>query len=158
GTIITNQAVVYFPSVPETTPTNLVVNVVEPLKAQPQTVHTPATRPVSIQLTGVDAGGAQPTYVIVDQPLNGQLSGTAPNLTYAPPANFTGEDHFTFEVRNGPSASRPARVEVIVDPSSLDTTPPAVLWTDPVTGTRAVPVSAKSPITDSAGPAYGPRL
>jgi gliding motility-associated-like protein len=41
------------------------------------------------------------TYTILTNPSNGTLSGTAPNLTYTPNADFFGTDQFTFRVNDG---------------------------------------------------------
>ena len=41
------------------------------------------------------------TFSVVAQPTNGTLSGTAPNLTYTPNANFNGSDSFTFKANDG---------------------------------------------------------
>ncbi len=38
---------------------------------------------------------------MVSLPANGTLTGTAPNLTYTPRANFNGTDSFTFKVNDG---------------------------------------------------------
>ena len=48
GTVIRNQATVFFPSVPEETPTNLVINQIQPLAAIPQEVETGYQQPVDI--------------------------------------------------------------------------------------------------------------
>ncbi len=87
--------------VPEETPINPVVNVVQSVSAMPQTVRTGAMQPVTVTLEGHDVGGAPLTYTIVDPPLNGELLGVAPTLVYSPAANFTGLDLFTFKVSNG---------------------------------------------------------
>ena len=57
GTIIPNQAVVHFPSVPEETPTNRLTNVIQPLVAEPQSLTTEAGKPIAVTLSGRDAVG-----------------------------------------------------------------------------------------------------
>ena len=114
GTVVANQAVVYFPSVPEETPTNTWVNLVAPLVATPQTLTTGYMKPLTITLSGRKASGPPLTYAVVEQPHGGTLAGTLPNLTYTPIENFTGADSFTFSVRNGASTSRPAQVYITV--------------------------------------------
>ena len=47
----------YFPSVPEETPTNPVVNVIQPLVAVPQTLQTNYGRQVTLTLHGVEVSG-----------------------------------------------------------------------------------------------------
>ena len=59
---------------------------------------------------------ANATYGIVTQPAHGTLSGTAPNLTYTPEANFNGSDAFTFQLTNGNGQSNIATVSITVRP------------------------------------------
>ncbi len=155
GTVIMNQAVVHFASVPEDTATNPVVNVVQPLSALPQQVETTYMQPVAITLEGEDPGGPL-TYSVERQPFYGELSGSAPNLVYTPAEDFTGQDLFTFQVSDALTTSRPADVEIIVLPSAADSKPPTVLWTDPVSGTAEVTVYPRPVLTDTLGPAYLP--
>jgi len=157
GTVVMNQAIVHFPSVPEQTPTNVIVNVVQPVSALPQELSTGAGQAISITLRGLEVSGAPLTYTLVADPLYGQITGTLPNLTYIPANNFTGEDRFAFTVRNALTESRPAEVHLVVLPSANDVTAPQVAWTEPISGA----VFARSTIplfTDSGGPAYGPAL
>jgi hypothetical protein len=156
GTVITNGAVVYFPSVPEVTPTNVVVNVVQPLAALPQTLRTPAMTPIAITLQGRDASGTPLTFTVVDEPVSGVLSGSGANRTYTPATNFTGSDEFTFKVSNGITESRPATVQIVVQPSSSDTIRPAVIWTNPESGANGVRISASPAFTDTSGAYFSP--
>src|SRR5207244_2326145 len=48
-------------------------------------------------------------------PAHGILSGTAPNLTYTPAANYTGADSFTFTVNDGLIDSAPATVSLAIN-------------------------------------------
>ena len=155
GTVVANQAVVFFPSVPEETPTNTWVNLVTPVVATPQTLSTGYMTPLPIVLAGREVSSLPLTYAIVEPPHGGTLSGTAPNLTYTPGANFTGADSFTFRVNNGASTSRPAQVTINVTPAG-DTTPPAVLWSNPADGATGLAASATPVFTDTVGPAYAP--
>ncbi len=155
GTVVANQAVVYFPSVPEETPTNTWVNLVAPLVATPQQVTTNYRTPVAITLSRREASGLPLTYEVVDPPHGGALTGTAPNLTYTPAENFTGPDAFNFRVSNGTSTSRPAAVRIEVRPAG-DTTPPTVLWTIPAADATGVVAPATPVYTDTVGPAYAP--
>jgi uncharacterized repeat protein (TIGR01451 family) len=157
GTVVANQAVVTFPSVPEETPTNTWVNLVTPLVAIPQSLTTAYMTPLAITLSGREASGLPLTYEIVDPPHGGTLTGAAPNLTYTPGANFTGADAFTFRVSNGTSASRPAAVQIVVRPAG-DTTPPQVLWTSPAADATDVVAPAAPVYTDTVGPAYAPAI
>src|SRR5690606_6925593 len=56
------------------------------------------------------------TYAIASGPANGALSGTAPNLTYTPNANFNGADSFSFTVNDGTVNSAAATVSITVNP------------------------------------------
>ncbi|WP_298482113.1 right-handed parallel beta-helix repeat-containing protein [uncultured Chloroflexus sp.] len=152
GTVVANQAVVYFPSVPEETPTNTWVNLVAPLVAEPQSITTTYRTSRAITLRGREASDLPLTYEVVEQPRGGTLTGTAPNLTYTPSADFTGVDAFTFRVSNGTSTSRAAQVSIEVTPQG-DTTPPRVLWSNlaDATGLASTPI-----YTDTEGVVYGP--
>jgi hypothetical protein len=55
------------------------------------------------------------TFAVETQPTHGTLSGTAPNLTYTPDADFNGSDSFTFSVNDGDLGSSPATVDITVD-------------------------------------------
>ncbi|HBY09629.1 MAG TPA: hypothetical protein DEH22_18260, partial [Chloroflexi bacterium] len=115
GAVVTNRATVYFPSVPEITPTNAVVNIVQPLVGSDQRVTTKLGHPVSFTLSGFSATGGTLTYHITQQPSFGTISGTPPNLTYTPMAGYSGQDHLYFTVSNGLETSLPAQVIFQVD-------------------------------------------
>ena len=53
---------------------------------------------------------------MVTRPAHGTLSGTAPNLTYTPAANYNGPDSFTFTVNDGTVDSAAATVSITVTP------------------------------------------
>jgi hypothetical protein len=155
GTLIVNQATVYFPSVPEETPTNPVVNAIQPVVAVPQMLQTNYGRPVTITLQGVEVSGRPLSFTVTQPPLNGLLSGNASRLVYTPAANFSGLDRFNFKASNGITESRSAEILIQVNPTG-DTLPPRVEWTMPVSGTPDVPVQATPAYTDSLGPVYPP--
>ena len=54
------------------------------------------------------------TYTITSNPSNGVLSGTAPNLTYTPTANFNGSDSFSFSANDSIFDSNVATVSITV--------------------------------------------
>jgi hypothetical protein len=62
-----------------------------------------------------DDDGNALTYTIVTQPANGALSGTAPNLTYTPAANYNGADSFTYKVNDGQVDSNTATVAIAIN-------------------------------------------
>lgn len=80
-------------------------------------LQTSQNTPCSVVLTGSDPEGATLAFVIVDQPTNGTLSGTAPNLTYQPNASFSGSDQVTFRTNDGASSSPLATVSITVTPA-----------------------------------------
>jgi len=156
GTGIINQAVVYFPTVPEETPTNQVANTIWPVAGVPMTVTVEAGHSVAVTLAGRDTGQDPLTFQVVDPPGRGTLSGTPPDLTYTAPAGFSGLDPFTFRASNAITDSRPAEVTVVVVPDPADTTPPTVGWTVPRNNAVVGPISAAPVFTDTNGPAYTP--
>ncbi len=73
----------------------------------------------AIVLTGSDPdSGDTLSYIILTQPLNGTLSGAAPNLTYTPDAGFVGSDSFTFKINDGIVDSPTATVSITVSAES----------------------------------------
>jgi hypothetical protein len=70
-----------------------------------------------------DWPGSGFTWVVGD-PANGTLTGTAPNLTYTPDADFYGSDSFTFHVNDGFNDSNVATITIEVLP--LNDSPLAV--------------------------------
>jgi hypothetical protein len=158
GAVLTNQATVFFPSVPEETATNTVVNVVRPLAAMPQRLETEYGTPIAITLRGLDAGDAPLTYAIRESPLNGDLSGSTPTIVYTPAENFTGRDWFTFVADNGVMESAPAVVTILVSPSAADTIAPAVLWTYPAPGAIVEEVPPDPIIGEGGDPIYAPSV
>ena len=114
--------------------------------ADPQAVSTAEDTAKAITLTGSDADPADTlSFSVVTGPAHGSLSGTAPNLTYTPAANYYGPDSFTYKANDGLSDSPPATVSLTVtavnDPPVLGTfnAAPRVLKTRAVTVT--VPAS-----------------
>ncbi|MGH1429386.1 MAG: Ig-like domain-containing protein [Arenicella sp.] len=86
--------------------------------ANDQSITTDEDVAVNIILTGNDPEGDSLTYVVQTQPANGTLSGTAPDLTYTPNADFTGNDSFTFIVNDGAVESTVATVSITVNPTN----------------------------------------
>jgi uncharacterized repeat protein (TIGR01451 family) len=157
GTVIPNSAVVHFPSVPEETPTNRVLNLIQPLVAEPQTRQTEVGVALPIKLSGRDAVGTPLTFQIVDGPAYGTLAGAAPNLTYTPDTGVGGLDRIRFTVSNGVATSKPADVAIRVLPSSRDVTGPAVQWTAPKAQAQ-VALAAAVAGTDNTGSYYYPAV
>ncbi|MCH7498117.1 MAG: tandem-95 repeat protein, partial [Candidatus Marinimicrobia bacterium] len=81
--------------------------------ASGQAVSTGEDQSVAITLSAFDVDGDALSYSIIAGPDQGQLSGTAPLLTYTPDENFNGNDAFTFEASDG-TASDQAVVTISV--------------------------------------------
>jgi hypothetical protein len=133
GTVIANDAVVYFPSVPEETPTNTAVNVIQPIAVPIQHFKINAGQPVNFTLNAEDVSGLPVTFQSVTSPRYGTLSGTSPTLTYTPNANFSGLDRLLYTASNGSSTSRLAEVVFEILPVSNGIAP-TVKWVSPANG------------------------
>ena len=81
-----------------------------------QPVTTPEDTDAIITLVGTDDDEDPLTFTVVTPPVNGTLTGTAPNLTYVPAAEFNGADSFTFVVEDGFDTSAEATVDIDVTP------------------------------------------
>lgn len=77
-------------------------------------VNTNQNTSIVLTLTASDTDGDSLSYTIVGQPQQGTLTGTAPQLTYLPNTDFTGDDSFSFQVSDGTTLSRVATVSVSV--------------------------------------------
>ena len=156
GTAVVNQAIVYFPSVPEETPTNTWTNLVYPLAATPMPdLETDYMTPLAITLAGRPAGSL--TFKLESLPLGGTLEGELPNLTYTPVENFSGTDFFTFSVSLEGETSQPAQVTINVLASG-DTAGPSVLWVMPQDQETGVEYSETPIRTIPEGDVYAPVL
>jgi hypothetical protein len=70
----------------------------------------------TITLSATDADNQPLTYQVVTQPAKGTLSGSAPNLTYTPQADYSGSDSFTFRANDGSANSNTATVSITISP------------------------------------------
>ncbi len=73
---------------------------------------------VIITLNGKDKDGDKLTYKIISSPVNGVLSGKAPNLIYKPAANYNGEDRIIYVSNDGKADSERATVKIKVTPTN----------------------------------------
>jgi hypothetical protein len=110
--------------------------------SQSRTLNEDNTK--AITLTGSDVEGSALTFTILTMPLHGTLTGTAPNLTYVPVANFNGADSFTFRVSDGSLNSNTATVSLTVN--SVNDAP--VAQTGSYTTLRNTPVGGQLVATD----------
>ncbi len=88
----------------------------DPPTANDDSVTTQEDTLVSITLAGCDPDGDVLSYSVVKGPSHGSLSGTGPNLTYTPNANFNGSDSFLFKVNDGTVDSAAATVSIQLKP------------------------------------------
>ncbi len=88
--------------------------------AQDQNYSTLEGLPVSIELKAVDPENQPLVYTILEQPMNGVLSGELPELTYTPGAAFLGRDEFYWSASDGEetTGSQKVSLEVIPEPVS----------------------------------------
>lgn len=93
---------------------------------------------IAIVLEATDGWPGSGFTWIVGDPANGTLTGTAPNLTYTPDADFYGTDSFTFHVNDGFNDSNVATITIEVLP--LNDSPLAVddHYTTPMSTTLTV--------------------
>ncbi|MBA2282530.1 MAG: tandem-95 repeat protein [Acidimicrobiia bacterium] len=84
--------------------------------ATDQTVATDEDTATSITLAGTDVDGGTLSFSIVTLPSSGVVSGSPPNLTYTPAANFNGTTSFTFRATDSSGASDVGTVDVVVGP------------------------------------------
>lgn len=93
---------------------------------------------VGVTLSAYDPESNPITYAVVTQPAHGTLSGTPPNLTYMPQANWNGTDTFTYKANDATAGdSNIATVTVTVAPVNDAPVPNA----QTVNGTEDTPVS-----------------
>ncbi|MBN2181896.1 MAG: tandem-95 repeat protein [Sedimentisphaerales bacterium] len=95
-----------------------------PPVAENITITTEEDTPVSIDLVGSDPDGDMLSFIVQSKPSHGSLSGTEPNLIYAPEKNFNGPDSLTFKISDGSLESAEATVSVSV--TAINDPPAAV--------------------------------
>lgn len=82
--------------------------------AYSQSVTTTQGTAKAITLTATDVEGSTLTYIILNGPAHGTLSGTAPALTYTSDTGYAGSDSFTFKANDGTLDSNIAAVSITV--------------------------------------------
>lgn len=86
--------------------------------ATPDSLSVDEDASVVISLSGTDMDDktdSSLTYTIGIQPANGELSGTASELTYIPDADFFGSDRFFFVANDGSNDSYTGEVSITVN-------------------------------------------
>ncbi len=86
----------------------------------------------AITLSGSDIDGDPLTYILTVHPANGTLSGTPPNLTYTPYADYNGSDSLKFIINDGTVDSAEAVVSIMVN-NLPDNAPKLVANTSEIT-------------------------
>jgi RHS repeat-associated protein len=87
--------------------------------ADAQSLITNEDTALSIVLIATDVDNDVLTYEVVTNPTNGALTGTAPNLTYIPNANFFGSDSFTFKANDGVEDSNIAVIDISINSNNI---------------------------------------
>jgi hypothetical protein len=88
----------------------------QPPVASEFSITTPEDHAIGVALSASDADADPLTFTVTSGPSHGTLSGTAPNLTYTPSANFFGTDSVTYIANDGHADSAPATVTITVTP------------------------------------------
>lgn len=115
----------------------------------------------AVALAGMDVETAVLNYTVVTAPAHGTLSGTGPDLTYTPAADYHGPDSFTYTVDDGMLISAAALVSINV--TAVNDPPVVVSATVGVNegATVAITVTANDPDGDAltytvlSGPTHG---
>jgi cellulase/cellobiase CelA1 len=81
-----------------------------------QNLVTSEDSSLNITLSASDIDSGSLTFSVVSGPSHGSLSGTAPNFTYTPNANYNGNDSFTFKASDGQDDSNTATISIEVIP------------------------------------------
>jgi len=91
--------------------------------ADAQSLSLDQDNSLDITLTGSDPDPEDNlTYEVASGSAHGTLSGTAPDLTYTPDANYAGDDSFTFTVTDPYGKTSTATISLTVN----DTAPPVI--------------------------------
>ncbi|MDR1280489.1 MAG: cadherin-like domain-containing protein, partial [Opitutaceae bacterium] len=130
--------------------------------ADPQTLATAESTPLTVTLTGSDADGDTLTYTIVAQPAHGTLTRTDAEegggegdldpaaFTYTPSPGYAGADSFTFKVNDGQADSNVATVTITITalPATIDAFAAAAIPA-PAASITATPSTGTAPLTST---------
>ncbi len=92
--------------------------------ANPGTLTAETGKTSALVLTGSDLESTAVSFMVIQGPTNGTLSGRAPNLYYTPGAGYVGADSLRFKVTDGTDSSEPATIAITV--TTLNRAPVAV--------------------------------
>ncbi|MDX2029972.1 MAG: Ig-like domain-containing protein [Blastocatellia bacterium] len=70
--------------------------------------------PITLSGSDLDEDDKRLSFIIVTNPGHGSLTGSAPNLTFTPEANYNGEDRFTFKTTDGTGESPVATITLLI--------------------------------------------
>ena len=120
------------------------------------TAATNVSTPVTIALSGADAGNAPLTYSIVQPPADGTLGTISGGQVTYTPTGAIGTDTFTYKVNNGTTDSDPATATITLVPGVLNSlavsaSPTSVLTGAPVTLTVTAYDSFGNVLTNDSG-------
>lgn len=93
---------------------DIAISAPPPPTATPLAVSVNEDGSAAVQLAGTSPAGLPLSFVVVSGPTNGALSGTAPQLSYAPGANYFGNDSFTYKAVDAYGESAPVVVSLSV--------------------------------------------
>ncbi len=102
-------------------PTSVVITVIgvdDPPSAIDQSVITQEDVAIDILLGATDPDNDPLSFAISEAPLHGTLSGSGPNVTYTPAANYSGTDRFRFTAADANTTSNVATVSVTIAPQN----------------------------------------
>jgi N-acetylneuraminic acid mutarotase len=102
--------------------------------AYPGAITVATGRNVPVTLDATDADGDLLTYTVVQAPLHGTLSGTAPHLVYTPEPGYVGADSFTFRARDGAADSNVGALSITVTERPANAPPSVPVPTSPANG------------------------
>lgn len=110
---------------------NIAVSINNAPNAVAQSLTLAEDGSLAITLSGTDVDGIVESFAIVSNPSQGILTGTVPNLTYVPNANYFGSDSFTFTVTdNDAQTSVNETIDITVtDVNDAATGQPIILGT-----------------------------
>ena len=74
---------------------------------------------LSVTLAATDAEGDSLVYELLDEPLHGDFTGTAPNLSYTPDAPFEGNESLSYQVSDGQGNVVEATIEIEIAHASV---------------------------------------
>jgi hypothetical protein len=117
-------------------------------------VATVADTPVAIILSASDPDGDELAYLVTAVPQKGVLTGTAPELTYAPDPAFTGADSITFQVEDSNGGTDTGTVSITVRAANSGAV--MELHFDEGAGTTALDASGNGIDGSIAGAVYTP--